>query len=600
MALLKNRKAVVATVAAVATAAAAASAYYYYSNVRATTEKSKKDKKKKNKKKKKATASEPATSDKAYLTINGDEEKPDMAAMLASSEDQKKVYATALKDKGNALFKEKRFEDAIEFYNHAIKLHEDPVFHSNISACYVSLGDLDKVVESSTRALELKPDYSKALLRRASAYENMGRYQDAMFDISVLSLNGDFNGSSIEPMLERNLNKQALRVLKEDMGIDASVPQAEQPRERQELPSNTSLSSFFGIFKPETEIPAYDESNEADVTLVRGLKALYGATSDGYQLADECFAKAAKLYREQLPNNNDAAFKEKAATALEYLGIFDFLKNDLDNSEKNLKEALALHPRVNTYIYLALTMADRGQSEDYFSYFEKAIALDPNNAAVYYHRGQMYFITQNYEKAGEDFKKSKESDPKNIFPYIQLACLAYRENKMAECEKLFEEARKTFPTAPEVPNFYAEILADKGDIDEAVKQYNIAYRLESLQKQIHVGIAPLVGKATILARQPTPENFATISQLLEDACKADPRSEQAKVGLAQLRLQQEKVDEAIELFEEAAKMARTVDEKLQAITFAEATKVQKRIRADPVVSKKVEETLAAYQPQNMF
>ncbi len=222
MALLKNRKAVVATVAAVATAAAAASAYYYYSNVRATTEKSKKDKKKKNKKKKKATASEPATSDKAYLTINGDEEKPDMAAMLASSEDQKKVYATALKDKGNALFKEKRFEDAIEFYNHAIKLHEDPVFHSNISACYVSLGDLDKVVESSTRALELKPDYSKALLRRASAYENMGRYQDAMFDISVLSLNGDFNGSSIEPMLERNLNKQALRVLKEDMGIDAS------------------------------------------------------------------------------------------------------------------------------------------------------------------------------------------------------------------------------------------------------------------------------------------------------------------------------------------------------------------------------------------
>lgn len=121
------------------------------------------------------------------------------------------------------------------------------MFYSNISACYISTGDLDKVVEYTTKALEIKPDHSKALLRRASANESLGNFTDAMFDLSVLSLNGDFDGTSIEPMLERNLNKQAMKVLNESLlknGDDKSS---------QILPSNTSLASFFGIFDPDLE-----------------------------------------------------------------------------------------------------------------------------------------------------------------------------------------------------------------------------------------------------------------------------------------------------------------------------------------------------------
>lgn len=38
----------------------------------------------------------------------------------------------------------------------------------------------------------------------------------------------------------------------------------------------------------------------------------------------------------------------------------------------------------------------------------------------------------------------------------------------------------------------------------------------------------------------------------------------------------EKIDEAIELFEDSAILARTMDEKLQATTFAEAAKIQKQ------------------------
>lgn len=590
--LVRNRAAIIATIAA-GTAAIGAGYYYYqlqqqqtlYHGDELSEEASSKKKKKKNQRKKKsANAAQP------IYPVNESGE-PDLEAKDSFTAEQKESYAMALKDKGNEFFKEQNYNEALKFYNLALTLKQDPVFYSNISACYVSLGQLDKVVESSTKALELKPDYSKALLRRASANENLENYADALFDLSVLSLNGDFNGASIEPMLERNLNKQAMLVLKEKLGKN----------EKQLLPSDTSLASFFGIFTVETTFNNYDESSEADQELINGLVNLYKRSSAGYQNADSSFTKAAKLFEILLEASpEDQIVKEKTAIALEHLGIFKFLRNDPLGAYDDIQKAIQLHPRVNSYIYGALIMADKGESQEYFKNFENALKLDPKSAAVYYHRGQMFFLTQQYDKAGADFDKSKEYDETNIFPYIQIACLAYRENKFDDCETLFSEAKRKFPTAPEVPNFYAEVLTDKGDYDAALKQYDIAKRLEESLEGIHVGVAPLVGKATLLARNPIVENLLESTTLLEEACNLDPRSEQAKVGLAQLKLQQEEVEEAISLFEEAADLARNMDEKLQATTYAEASKVQKKIRADPVVNAKIQETLAAYREQGMM
>ncbi|SMN18930.1 similar to Saccharomyces cerevisiae YHR117W TOM71 Mitochondrial outer membrane protein with similarity to Tom70p [Maudiozyma saulgeensis] len=605
----RNRTAIVAAIATITAGSVAVGAYYYYKQLQdevaakssspesesitgTSSSKSKSSKKNKKKNKKKTKTHE------YPILTNGE---PDFEQIETFTSEKKDSIATALKDKGNEFFKAQNMQEALNYYNYALKMKQDPVYYSNISACYVSLNDQEKVIEFTTKALELRPDYSKALLRRASAYETLERFSDAMFDLSVLSLNNDYSGASIEPMLERNLNKQAMRVLKEKLNIpdnedDETVTVTSGIA--QQLPSDTALASFFGIFKPEVNFDNYDETNENDKSLKNGLTELYSATNVGYLNAEKNFDSAAKGFLEQYETDktNDV-IKRKLAISLEYVGIFKFLKNDLAGAQENIKRAIELHPRVNSYIYMALTMADKGDTQDYFTYFDKALELDPNCSATYYHRGQLYFITQKYDLARADFIKSKEVDENNIFPYIQLACLEYRESNFEGCKQQFDLARKKFPIAPEVPTFFAEILADKGDFDEARKQYEIARKLETQQPTIRVGIAPLVGKATVISRQPSIENFKEASKLFEEACELDPRSEQAKVGLAQLKLQEEDVDNAITLFEEAADLARTIEEKLQATTFAEAAKVQKRIRADPVVRAKVEEALAQYRAQ---
>ncbi|CCD25599.1 protein channel TOM70 NDAI_0F02810 [Naumovozyma dairenensis CBS 421] len=594
----RNRTAIIATIAAGTTAVGA---YYYYTQLQAQqqenvrpkedTDKStatKKEKKKsKGKESKKPQEDTPTTKKPIYLVDSNGE--PNLSDIDSLTEETKNEWAMALKDKGNELFKTSKFEDAIKYYHYALKLKDDPIYYSNISACYASLLQYEKVIEYATKALKLRPTFSKVLMRRALAYEAMGNFGDAMFDISACSLNGDMNDASIEPILERILNKQAEFVLKEKISAN----------KEQNLPSSTPLASFFRVFKPETSFANYEESNEADRELMNGLTNLYKNSEEGFQIADKSFLKAAELFKDQLSQNKDnEAIKEKTAIALEYSGILYYMKNETLKAHDSIKSAIELHPRVNSYIYQSLIGSDSTTTSEYLQNFDKALELEPNNPAIYYHRGQSYFIAQQYEKAGKDFDKVKELDENNIFAYIQLACLAYRESKFDDCETLFSEARRKFPTAPEVPNFFAEVLADRGESEKAMKEFDKAIELEAkTPEEIHVGIAPLIGKATLLISKPTVENFVEGIQLLQEACDKDPRSEQARLGLAQLKLQQEDIDEAIQLFEEAAELAKSYEEKLQATTFAEAAKIQKRIRADPAMDAKIRQTIEQMRSQ---
>lgn len=110
-----------------------------------------------------------------------------------------------LKEEGNNRFQAKDFVGALQHYENAIKLipktHPDrAVFHSNRAACLMQMRPInyDSVISECTMALQVQPRFTRALLRRARAYEAVGKYDLAMIDVQALLSSDSNHGDALE------------------------------------------------------------------------------------------------------------------------------------------------------------------------------------------------------------------------------------------------------------------------------------------------------------------------------------------------------------------------------------------------------------------
>uniref|UniRef100_A0A336KDY4 CSON015246 protein n=1 Tax=Culicoides sonorensis TaxID=179676 RepID=A0A336KDY4_CULSO len=88
-----------------------------------------------------------------------------------------------LKEKGNACVKEKKFEEAVLHYSHAIKLSpKDPILYSNRSLAFLKINQLYYAHEDAEKAIELDENWAKGYFRKAEVLFAAGQY-----DTSLLS-----------------------------------------------------------------------------------------------------------------------------------------------------------------------------------------------------------------------------------------------------------------------------------------------------------------------------------------------------------------------------------------------------------------------------
>lgn len=590
---IKNKTAIIVTALAVSSAVGA---YWFYNQLQATssspgskdlggdstTTGSSSSKKNKKKKKSKSSSSPdpetPSSGNKNHkkspkYPVNS-QGLPEITSDVVNrlSEQEKEEWAVQLKEDGNTEFKNKQYEAAIAYYTAALQLKEDPIYYSNRSACYAALEDHENVIKDTTAAIKLKPDYTKCILRRATSYEILERYEDAMFDLTALTIYGGFSNKSVEQILERVLRKHSIKIVDQKEKVLA-------------LPSAATIGSFFGAFADESQLTDVDENSQGGGKfLYDAFAKIKGNTRDGYEEADTLINQAVSALEE------DASKKDTYAIALEYASAFQFLKNDPTTAADLINKSLSIQPRPRAYVFRALINADKSSYDEALKDFKLAEKLDPNSPDIYYHLGQLHYLTGDLTNAEVNFKKAKSLNPDNVYAYIQLACIAYKNGQQDDANEKFTEAKLKFPTSPEIPNYYGEILADKGDVDSALRQFDISARLQEKLDRFSVGALPLINKATVISRE-SLERIGDAESLLTKACELDPKSELARISLAQIKLQKDEVDDAITLFEESCDLARSIEEKIQAISFAEATKMQKRIKNDPILTAKIAELM---------
>ncbi|PAV90622.1 hypothetical protein WR25_12194 isoform A [Diploscapter pachys] len=90
------------------------------------------------------------------------------------------AQANKLKEDGNTLMKDSKFELAVQKYNEAIKLNRDPVYFCNRAAAYCRMEQYDLAIQDCRTALALDPNYSKAYGRMGLALSCQNRYDQAV------------------------------------------------------------------------------------------------------------------------------------------------------------------------------------------------------------------------------------------------------------------------------------------------------------------------------------------------------------------------------------------------------------------------------------
>jgi len=90
------------------------------------------------------------------------------------------ALAESIKNEGNRLMKENKYNEALLQYNRAIAFDpKNPIFYCNRAAAHIRLGENERAVTDCKSALVYNNNYSKAYCRLGVAYSNMGNFEKA-------------------------------------------------------------------------------------------------------------------------------------------------------------------------------------------------------------------------------------------------------------------------------------------------------------------------------------------------------------------------------------------------------------------------------------
>ena len=114
--------------------------------------------------------------------------------------------AKSLKEKGNQLVQERKYQEALECYTKAIEIDsKDPILYSNRSLMYYNLKDYDNAIQDADVAISLKPNHSKAYLRKGNALEAKKQYYEALNTYSAGLQNDENNTQLLEAYDKLNI-----------------------------------------------------------------------------------------------------------------------------------------------------------------------------------------------------------------------------------------------------------------------------------------------------------------------------------------------------------------------------------------------------------
>ena len=135
-----------------------------------------------------------------------------------------------------------------------------------------------------------------------------------------------------------------------------------------------------------------------------------------------------------------------------------------------------------------------GKNEEALAEFNKAIALDPNNAQALYNRGPLYQSDQQHQSAIDDFTAANGLTPQRAEPLLARAISYLALDKAKEAASDLDEAVQSDPQNAQIWTTRGLAYERLGDKTKAAGSYARAINIRPKDEAARSGFARVGGK----------------------------------------------------------------------------------------------------------
>ncbi|KAA0713111.1 Mitochondrial import receptor subunit TOM70 [Triplophysa tibetana] len=484
--------------------------------------------------------------------------------------------AQSAKNKGNKYFKAGKYEQAIQCYTEAISLcpkeHKADLstFYQNRAAAYEQQMKWTEVIQDCTWAVELNPRYVKALFRRAKALEKLDNKKECLEDVTAVCI------------LEAFQNQQSMLLADKVLKQLGKEKAKDKYKNREPLmPSPQFIKSYFSSFTDDIISQPYQKGEKKDEDKDKEGEAAEVTESSGYLKAkqymdEENYDKIISECTKEVESGGRYTAEALLLRATFYLliGNASAAQPDLDRVI-NMDDAF-VKLRANALIKRGSMYMQQQQPQLSTQDFNMAAVMDPRNADVFHHRGQLKILLDQVEEAVGDFDECIKLRPDSALAQAQKCFALYRQaytgNISSQVQKAmdgFEDVIRRFPKCAEGYALYAQALTDQQQFGKADDMYDKCIELEpdNATTYVHKGLLQLQWK----------QDLEMGLELISKAIEIDNKCDFAYETMGTIEVQRGNLDKAIDMFNKAINLAKSEMEMAHLYSLCDAAYAQTEV-----------------------
>ena len=171
--------------------------------------------------------------------------------------------------------------------------------------------------------------------------------------------------------------------------------------------------------------------------------------------------------------------------------------------------------------------------------------VEESSPEIHNNLGRLKLGRGRVDEAQREFEKALELDPNNAAALLNLGMIRRLEGRIAEAEHYAKRALQVDPNSINALAQLAELKRDQNDLDESIRLYGEAMAIDDSQPFLFLGLGDSLQRAG---------RYDEAERAFRSVLELDPDSFEAHYNLGVTHLQRDRLDEAVESFDKALRL----------------------------------------------